>query len=642
MTRWGIVLALVFPASAQAFCGFYVSGADAEIFNNASMVVLMREGNVTVLSMQNDYQGPPEDFAMVVPVPQVLREENVRTLPREVFERVERLSSPRLVEYWEQDPCDQTIGLGAFGTIGTGSGYGRGGGMRSRGAEVVVEAEFAVGEYDIVILSASDSSALETWLRDNEYNIPEGAADTLRPYVEAGTKFFVAKVDVERVTFTDGRAVLSPLRVHYTSEELALPIRLGLLNSSGTQDLIVHILAANQRYDVANRPNVTIPTNLDVDPTARERFGEFYAALFDRTVERNPGAVVTEYAWQATNCDPCPPDAMMRESDVATLGADVAFPGQVTADAPEPVVPNVRYGAVELQGGLSAEVVRRVNQRHINEVRFCYEQGLSRAPDAEGRVVLRYTIAPAGVVKTAEVASSTVTYAQIGTCLTQAVRRWQYPAPEGGGVVTVSLPITLSRTGGAFFGAVNPVVSSLVLTRLHLRYGPDDLDSDLVFRAAEPIVGGREWRGEDGELEEGSRPDSANNFQGRYAIRHPWEGPIECESPQRGIWGGPPEGQEAPAVRPATNVANAARGGIELASFVRTDVPALGIEAAEPAAPEAEEAQETEGHTIGAAPEEEGPAAQVDPSGCGCRAAPSRGAWSFALIAIVMWRRRAR
>ena len=121
----------------------------------------------------------------------------------------------------------------------------------------------------------------------------------LRPYVESGSKFFVAKVDPKKVNFEDGQAALSPLRFHYDSEEFALPIRLGLANSSGTQDLIVNILAPHQRYEVANYQNVTIPTNLDVKDDVRKRFGEFYAALFDRTLEKHPGAVVTEYAWDA-------------------------------------------------------------------------------------------------------------------------------------------------------------------------------------------------------------------------------------------------------------------------------------------------------------------------------------------------------
>src|ERR1700739_4230923 len=93
------------PALTLGFCGFYVSGADQSLFNNATQVVLMREGQRTVLSMQNNYQGPPSDFAMVVPVPVVLQKENVKTLPRDISARADDLTAPRLVEYWEQNPC---------------------------------------------------------------------------------------------------------------------------------------------------------------------------------------------------------------------------------------------------------------------------------------------------------------------------------------------------------------------------------------------------------------------------------------------------------------------------------------------------------------------------------------------------------
>src|SRR5215471_6253015 len=93
------------PRAADAFCGFYVGGADAKMFNNATEVVLMRHGTTTVLSMQNNYQGPPAGFALVIPVPVVVNKGQVKTLPREVFDKVDTLGAPRLVEYWEQDPC---------------------------------------------------------------------------------------------------------------------------------------------------------------------------------------------------------------------------------------------------------------------------------------------------------------------------------------------------------------------------------------------------------------------------------------------------------------------------------------------------------------------------------------------------------
>ena len=98
-------LACLAPATADAFCGFYINGAGSEMFNDATQVVLMRKGTRTVLSMQNNYKGPPEAFAMVIPVPTVLQEGDVKTLPKDVFTRVDVMGAPRLVEYWEQDPC---------------------------------------------------------------------------------------------------------------------------------------------------------------------------------------------------------------------------------------------------------------------------------------------------------------------------------------------------------------------------------------------------------------------------------------------------------------------------------------------------------------------------------------------------------
>jgi hypothetical protein len=159
---------------------------------------------------------------------------------------------------------------------------------------VTIEAKFVVGEYQILILSATDSTGLDTWLKREKYTIPKDAEPLLRPYVESGMKWFVAKVDPAKVKWVgdgnDKRAALSPLRFHYDAEEFALPIRLGLANSSGTQDLIVNILAPNQRYEVTNYKNVTIPTNIDVDESMKDKFASFYGAVH-HTV-RSP-AVIT-------------------------------------------------------------------------------------------------------------------------------------------------------------------------------------------------------------------------------------------------------------------------------------------------------------------------------------------------------------
>src|SRR5258706_9728776 len=103
---FGVAFALAATSiAAHAFCGFYVAGSNQKMFNDATQVVLMRDGTRTVLAMQNDYRGPLEDFAMVVPVPVVLKPTDVKVIDKAVFDRLDSLGSPRLVEYWEQDPC---------------------------------------------------------------------------------------------------------------------------------------------------------------------------------------------------------------------------------------------------------------------------------------------------------------------------------------------------------------------------------------------------------------------------------------------------------------------------------------------------------------------------------------------------------
>ena len=186
-------------SGAHAFCGFFVSGADASLTNSASQVAMLRKGNHTWLTMSNNYKGPPEDFAMVVPVPVVLKKEQVKTLGPDVFRHIDQLSAPRLVEYWEQDPCYQPR---YEDDLASAKGYGGAPPKRPTSAikdgalGVTIEAKFEVGEYQILILSAKDSGGLETWLNLNKYKVPKGASEALAPYIRDQQKFFVAKVDI--------------------------------------------------------------------------------------------------------------------------------------------------------------------------------------------------------------------------------------------------------------------------------------------------------------------------------------------------------------------------------------------------------------------------------------------------------------
>ncbi|MCA9544447.1 MAG: DUF2330 domain-containing protein, partial [Myxococcales bacterium] len=422
-------------------------------------------------SMSNNYKGPTEDFAMVVPVPVVLQKAQVKTLPADVFDKIDALSAPRLVEYWERDPCQPPMPQKSMAVPGMVLRSAGGGGMADKDFGVKVEARFSVGEYTIVILSAKEATGLDRWLRANQYKIPAGADAALAPYIQEGMKFFVAKVDIEKVKRdAEGTVVLSPLRFDFESPDLRLPVRLGLLNANGKQDLIVYTLHPSSRFEVANYPNVFIPTNIEVLDEVRERFGSFYTALFDKTLTLSDGkAIVTEYSWQAGSCDPCPVPPL-QDNDLFTLGGDVLIGGSRLSD--------------------------------------------------------------------------------------KALQ----PQP---------------RPSGPFFGSG----SSWVLTRMHTRYSKDTLSEDLVFKPAEPVVGGRaRWDGTSMENPGEVKPDGQNNFQGRYIIRHYWEGPVACDNPQWDIWGGPDgESSTGKKASAATGLGSAKRTPMALEKIVRSKLDSHGL-----------------------------------------------------------------
>ena len=316
-------LVLISPGTAFAFCGFYVAGGDAKMFNETSQVVIARSGDRTVITMANDYKGDPTEFAMVVPVPTVLEAGQIHVGDLDWINRLDQYSAPRLVEYFDPSPCR--------------GGRHRGGGPQVRGGrsgdakftfqgieihehqEVTVEAAYTIGEYDIVLLSADDSRSLRKWLKKNGYKTPRQATKVLDSYVRNGMKFFVARVNLDKQQSL-GYEYLRPIQIAYVSPRFMLPIRLGMVNSRGTQDMVVYTLTNKGRVETTNYRTVPIPTDKPLPTYVKDDFGSVYQAIFANQVEEHGRkAVMTEFAWDAGWCDPCP-SVPMTASDLRNLG----------------------------------------------------------------------------------------------------------------------------------------------------------------------------------------------------------------------------------------------------------------------------------------------------------------------------------
>ena len=287
-----------------AFCGFYVAKADSSLYNQASQVIIARDGQRTVLTMSNDYQGEVKDFALVVPVPVILKAEQVHVGEAKILSRLDAFSAPRLVEYFDPDPCevilyeDRMLESQALPQPAPS--------QRTRNdLGVTVEEQFTVGEYDIVILSAKESDGLETWLVQNGYQIPSGTRELLQPYIRQNLKFFVAKVNLDEYREREYQQ-LRPIAIAYESPKFMLPIRLGMTNAQGDQDLIVYLLSPQGQIELTNYRTVKIPSNTDVPEFVQQEFKDFYTAMFHKSYEKeNKKVAFLEYAWDMASCDPC-------------------------------------------------------------------------------------------------------------------------------------------------------------------------------------------------------------------------------------------------------------------------------------------------------------------------------------------------
>ncbi|MCH2215624.1 MAG: DUF2330 domain-containing protein [Flavobacteriales bacterium] len=314
-----------------AFCGFYVAKASTDLFNEKSEVILVRNGDHTVITMSNDFQGDVKDFAMVVPVPVVLSEGQIKVVERGIFDRLDAYSAPRLVEYHDANPCTpvyhlhkKPIAVNDFAMIEEVD--------PSMGIEdeanygVTIEAEYTIGEYDILLLSAMESEGLEAWLTQNGYKIPPKAAKILQPYILSDTKFFVVKVNLDNQQ-NSGFDYLRPLQISFESDRFMLPLRLGMANANGPQDLVVYGFSKQGRIEPVNYRTVKVPTGNHVPQFINKYFGEFYKDLFHRQYHKQSrSAVFLEYAWnvspmQGVKCDPCvsPPPVF---ADFKTAGVN--------------------------------------------------------------------------------------------------------------------------------------------------------------------------------------------------------------------------------------------------------------------------------------------------------------------------------
>ena len=386
------------PATAQAFCGFYVSKADTKIFNKASKVVIARDGDRTIMTMSNDFKGEMKEFAVVIPVPTMIQRDQIHVGEQardRSSRRVHRAAAGRIFRRRIRATGRCTKCRRARAARAPAVPAATRAADRAKSLGVTIEASYTVGEYDILILSAKESGGLETWLRESGYRIPAGASAVLSSYIKQNMRFFVAKVNLKEQGKL-GFSYLRPLQVAYESPKFMLPIRLGTVNADGAQELFVMTLTRKGRVETTNYRTVRLPTGMDIPVYVKSEFAKFYTAMFDTQVKReNMSVVFLEYAWDMGWCDPCAADPLT-EDELRKLGV-------FWLDGPPPAASRQPGGANPMAqrpmpmprprpGGGSDVFVTRLHVRYDGTTfpeDLVFQETTDRA-NFQGRYVLRH------------------------------------------------------------------------------------------------------------------------------------------------------------------------------------------------------------------------------------------------------------
>jgi len=494
--------------------GFLVAKKETTGTVHATHVsIMMREG-VNVVSVMPDYEGPLEPFAIVMPVPNDVVADHLKTLKREFVDRLEMLTAPRFMEFWEMDPCDpgpleQEWERSKLAAEGPGFlGGGSVGGEKKVAKELLIDIkpEYKEGEYTISLLEKDKAADLGGFLKEKGYVLTAKAAQAVKPYQDAGMHFVVAEVDPKRIELVGAeRAQLSPIRYWTKSDVTKIPAKLGLVSLDKKQELFVYVMHPTQRFEAKNYPNLVPPTNITVDFVAKERMGELFTAIHDRIQKKDPKSFLVEYAWTTEGCgQPCQNEPLLL-NELMSLGGDVIEEQTVPEDQKNPEPP---------------ELTEEEKKKHEEELKALKPNERPKAKkdfEADRKEIARRK----GMIE-----------------------RQKY---------------VLSRLHHLYDA------SNL----------PDDPE---IQPAGPLVGGAYIPKGEKKEISTEVKPGEKNQLQIRFNFFHEWRGMMKCDKPERWRWGKPPKDYRGlRKTWVAFDLTRKSRTQIDPEKVVQTAVPSLGL-----------------------------------------------------------------
>jgi hypothetical protein len=239
-----IVLA---PSDAQACGGFFCSATNP-VNQAAEHIVFAQNGDGTVTAViEIQYQGPAEQFSWLLPISSVPMGDEIAVASNAALQRLKQATNPQYnLTLRVEGTCDARD----FATDSAGGPRAASGANNSSNAEgdkgVTVEAQGVVGSFEWTAISVDEAlddpaDVATTWLSENGYDVPEGAAGLLRPYLEDGLYLLALKL----VKGADVGSI-RPIVLTYDAQLPMIPIKLTAVAANEDMGVLAWLLGDAQ------------------------------------------------------------------------------------------------------------------------------------------------------------------------------------------------------------------------------------------------------------------------------------------------------------------------------------------------------------------------------------------------------------
>ena len=293
-----IAATLLLPSAALACGGFFCSTQPVD--QQAERIIFVMEGDSTVTSyVEITYQGEPEGFAWVVPVPEAPELDTWHGL---AFNALDVATQPQF--RWNGGCFDDAVAEA--------DGDGRNAPPPAPGG-VDVLAQERVGPFDTATVASDDPRALVEWLRVNGYRIVPEMEPFIALYTAEGMAFLAMKL----APGEDADSI-EPIKMTYHAAGPAVPLRLTAVAAQLEMGVKIWVLA-DKRYAPMNVPDLVISDDeLVMDPWT---WTTNYSALVAKAVdEANGSGFVTELATPTADLA-----RTVRDSNVPNRGDEEQF-----------------------------------------------------------------------------------------------------------------------------------------------------------------------------------------------------------------------------------------------------------------------------------------------------------------------------